>query len=233
MLFKKRPRRKDVHRSFTLEGGLGSIADGVAAQPAITVTTGARVARVERDAEAFRVVTAEGTEFGAPLVAIAAPASVAAEILRAGFPDIADQLALIRTATVESIGVAVEKAKLSVEPVAGIVPVGDIFYSAVTRDTVPDERYRGFAFHFKPGQDTETRLNRIAEVLGVQREDLLDVTEKQTPLPSPTTGHEAITAEIDRLLAGQRLAITGNYFAGLAIEDCVARSTQELARLLA
>jgi UDP-galactopyranose mutase len=32
-------------------------------------------------------------------------------------------------------------------------------------------------------------------------------------------------------LAGKRLAVTGNYFAGLAIEDCVSRSVSEWGRI--
>jgi UDP-galactopyranose mutase len=37
--------------------------------------------------------------------------------------------------------------------------------------------------------------------------------------------------EIDRALAGRKLAVTGNYFAGLAIEDCLLRSNAEWARV--
>jgi len=37
---------------------------------------------------------------------------------------------------------------------------------------------------------------------------------------------------IDRGLAGARVFVTGNYFGGLAIEDCVLRSRGEADRLL-
>ena len=59
----------------------------------------------------------------------------------------------------------------------------------------------------------------------------LGVTTRSTTLPSPTLGHDAVVAELDRGLAGTRLALTGNYFAGLAIEDCVARSKAEWTRV--
>ena len=52
-----------------------------------------------------------------------------------------------------------------------------------------------------------------------------------TLLPSPVLGHDRVVAELDRMLAGQRLALTGNYFEGLAIEDCVQRSRAEWARI--
>ena len=38
--------------------------------------------------------------------------------------------------------------------------------------------------------------------------------------------------EIDRRLPGSGLYITGNYFGGLAIEDCSLRSAKEAERLL-
>jgi UDP-galactopyranose mutase len=44
-------------------------------------------------------------------------------------------------------------------------------------------------------------------------------------------GHDRTIAEIDRMLEGGRLALTGNYFEGLAIEDCVQRSIGQWARV--
>ena len=44
-------------------------------------------------------------------------------------------------------------------------------------------------------------------------------------------GHGDIVAALDSRLAGGRLALTGNYFQGLAIEDCVQRSFAEWERL--
>jgi oxygen-dependent protoporphyrinogen oxidase len=49
-------------------------------------------------------------------------------------------------------------------------------------------------------------------------------------LPSPARDHAATVAAIDAAIPAG-LALTGNYFAGLAIEDCVARSKAEWARV--
>ena len=62
---------------------------------------------------------------------------------------------------------------------------------------------------------------------------LLHLAEKKVSLPSPALGHGEGVAEIDRCLAGTRLAVTGNYFEGLAIEDCVLRSYAEWRRVAA
>ncbi len=158
MLFKRRPRRKDVLRSFTIRNGFESLVEVLARRPRLTVATAVEVRSIARDGRSFRVVTADGREYLAATVAVAVPPPAAASMLRGDFPELAEPLARVATATVETIGVAVAREKLSLEPMAGIVPADDIFFSAVTRDTVPGDPYRGFAFHFKPGHSQERRL---------------------------------------------------------------------------
>jgi len=40
-----------------------------------------------------------------------------------------------------------------------------------------------------------------------------------------------LVRRIDQALAGTRLALTGNWFVGVSIEDCLTRSRQEMDRL--
>jgi protoporphyrinogen/coproporphyrinogen III oxidase len=230
-LFKKRPRRKDVPRSFTLQGGLGSVIDAVAMRPGVKLRTGVMAREVRRSGDAYEVVTSAGESLAAREVALAVPPSMAAALLRGIQPELAAQLSRVGMASVETVGVVVPRERIRLPDVAFLVPLDDVFHSAVTRDTVPDARFRAFAFHFKPGHGREEKMARIAEVLGVGRGDLAQVEEKTTVLPSPALGHDAVVREIDRLLEGSSLALTGNYFAGLAIEDCVLRSRAEWRRI--
>ncbi len=232
MLFKKRARRKDVLRSFTLDGGLQTVVEAVGRAPGISVAAGAPARDVERTASGFAVVTEDGRRFESAVLAVATPPSTASALLREAEPELATRLAGVKVSAIETVAVVVEAARLKLPPVAGIVPIDDLFFSAVTRDTVPDPRLRGFAFHFRPeGLPLERKLARISEVLGVGREDLREVVEAKAIMPSPVLGHERVVAELDRLLAGGKLALLGNYFGGLAIEDCVSRSKQEFARV--
>jgi UDP-galactopyranose mutase len=96
---------------------------------------------------------------------------------------------------------------------------------------VPDPDWRAFTLHFKPGSTGEQRRARACEVLGLAPEDLEDVCERQSVLPSPRRGHAELVRTIDRLLAPRALALTGNWFGGLAIEDCVSRSRAEWQRV--
>ena len=113
------------------------------------------------------------------------------------------------------------------------MPIDDTFFSVVTRDVVPDERLRAFTFHFRAGLSLDERIDRICAVTGLGRDQLACVATHATSLPSLALGHAAIAAEIDRRLPASGLYITGNYFGGLAIEDCSLRSASEAERLIA
>jgi len=230
-LFKKRPRRKEFPRSFGIAGGLQSVCDAVAALPGVDVATGVTVERVARAGDGYAVVTADGRRLEAPRVAIAAPAGAAAAMVRGEFAELAAAIGRVRTVAVESLGVVLPRARCWMAECAFVVPADDLFFSMVTRDPFPDPERRAFAFHFRPGVPREEKLRRMAEVLRVRREELGAPVEQRVELPSPAVGHAEIVRDVDAALAGGRLAVTGNYFAGLAIEDCVLRSRAEWARI--
>ncbi len=232
-LFKKRTRRKDVIKTFSFDGGLGSVVDKLAGL--VETRTGAAVSALRPQAEAdgggYEVELADGQRLAARTVALAVGPAAATRLLAPGFPALAAPLARIATVEVDSVGVVVPRSAVALPELAFIVPAADIFWSAVTRDPLPDPARRAFAFHFRPGHSQDERLACITRVLGVAPEALEVVHTRSTTLPSPALGHDAVVAELDRGLAGTRLALTGNYFAGLAIEDCVARSKAEWTRV--
>jgi len=189
------------------------------------------VREVRRSGDGYEVRLADGRTYQAPVVSVAVPPSMAAALLRPDFPDVATELARIGMAATETVGVVVRREKVALPEMAFLVPADDIFWSAVTRDPVPDPAWRAFAFHFKTGKTDLERRARIAEILRVAPGDFVEVTRRMTLLPSPALGHDRVVGELDRMLAGSRLALTGNYFDGLAIEDCVQRSRAEWARV--
>lgn len=230
-LFKTRARRKDVVKSFTLDGGLSTLADALARRPNVDVRTGSPVREVRRDGAGFRVTCEDGASHAARVAALAVPPPAAAALVAGDDPELAAAFGGIGSARVETTAVALPREKTSLPEMAFLVPVDDLFHSAVTRDPVPGARLRGFAFHFKPGHAREDRLRRIEEVLGARRDAFVDVVDSSLVLPAPALGHADAVARIDRALEGSRLAVTGNFFDGLAIEDCVLRSRAEWARV--
>lgn len=231
MLFQKRPRRKDIIKQYTFKGGLQTATDAIASNRNIGIKTGLTVEKVSFDGKIFSVATSSGG-FESSMLAMAAPASAAAELLMSAFPELSRLLSQIRVAAVDSVGIAIKKEAVKLGAVAGLIPVDDIFYSVVSRDTVPHDRYRGFTFHFKPGlPKREPKLERIAEVLELRVSQLEFIAERENLVPSLRAGHPELITKVESLLAGKPLFLTGNYFRGVAIEDCVSRSLHEFERL--
>jgi oxygen-dependent protoporphyrinogen oxidase len=232
MLFKRRPRRRDFPRTFSLKGGLSTLVEHLAAVEGVTVRASADVRTIARQADGFVVATADGTQSGARRLVLAAPADVSATLLAPVLPAASTALSKIRMAAIVSTGVHAARDAIALPRLAGLVPVDDIFFSAVSRDVLPDDRFRGLAFHFREGLSREERLERIAKVTATDRGSFLDVSEREGSLPSPELGHPEIVRALDEALAKSGVYLAGNYFGGLALEDCVLRSKAEIERLL-
>ena len=233
MLFKKRSRRKDIPRSFTLPGGLQTLTDRMASQPGITLQTQAEARALARTEHGFAVALADGRRILARRLVLALPPTAAAGLLASVMPDLATSLAQIQSAAIESVGIVAETVAFRLPRLAVLVPVNDTFLSVVTRDVIPDERLRALTFHFRAGLAVEERLDRLCTVAGLARDKILHHATHATSLPSLALGHAKIAEQIDRLLPASGLYLTGNYFGGLAIEDCSLRSVKEANRLLA
>lgn len=209
------------------------MTDTLARQPGIEVAAGRTAVSLEASGSAWMVVTDDGERHEAAVVAVATPPSASSAVLGGAAPELAAQVSRVRDTVVETLAFAVRASKVKIPVSMFLVPRQDVFHSAVTRDSVPDPEWRSFAFHFKPGPSQDERVARVTRLLGLGKTDLEDLVEKRTVLPSPALGHERIVGEIDRLSAGRRLCVLGNWFAGLSIEDCVDRSRSEWARVAA
>ena len=231
MLFKKRARRKDVLRKFTFANGLQGIPDVISAEEKIELATGKTISAITPTDNGFSVTTESG-DLETRRLAMATPASVAAELLGTAFPDVSSKLALINVNKVESLGVVVKKDDTPLPNFANLIASNDLFYSVVSRDVVPDASFRGFTFHFKPGvADEAAKMKRVSEVLRIPTAEVAEMFTKNNLLPSLTVGQRQLVTEIDSLTQGRNLFLTGNYFYGLSIEDCVTRSRSEFNKL--
>jgi len=231
-LFRRKPRRKEVARAFTMPGGLSEIPAAIAAQDGLEVRTGQEISGVSRDGGGFRLSLADGTELGCAYLTLAVPPDAAARLIPAELPEIAGRIASIGMAEIETLVLVFRTADLDLPPVAGLIAVDDVFYSAVSRDFLPDSRYRGFAFHFRPeGLELSAKVQSACRALGAREDNVSAVVETTHRLPSLRKGHLALVEELDRGLGGLRLGLTGNWFLGVSIEDCLTRSRSEMLRL--
>ncbi len=231
MLFKKRTRREDVLRSFTLPRGLQTAVERALARPNVTVRLNAPAQAVERSSRGFVVVLESGERIEAAKLALAVPPGACAKLLSAVAPELAALVGKLKEVKLDTLGFAVRAERVKLPTATFLIPLADSFFSIVTRDVVPDPEWRGFAMHFRPGSTREARVKRACEVLELEASDLTSIRERHVRLPSPVLGHADVIRELDRGLANQLLALTGNWFGGLSIEDCVLRSRAEWQRL--
>ena len=194
-----------------------------------------QVSGVTRVGAGFRVSLSSGDEIVCDALTLAVPPDVAALLIPAGLPDASALAAGIGVAEIETLVLAVPTRDLNrrhLPPLAGLIAVDDVFYSAVSRDYVMDPLWRGFAFHFQPGGiDHADQLKRACRALGVGTDRVADVAYLINRLPALRKGHVDLVAQIDKALEGTRLGVTGNWFIGVSIEDCLTRSRQEVDRL--
>ncbi|MCG8342596.1 MAG: FAD-dependent oxidoreductase [Chlorobiales bacterium] len=231
MMFKSRPKRKEVLKNYTFKEGVQSVARAIAKSKGINVFTNQEVTGIEVVDGSYAITTKAGVTHSASTLALATPSAVSSRLLQTIEADISGHLGLLKAASVDSVGVVVKKNDLSIKPVAAIISPDDIFFSAVSRDTVPDDNYRGFAFHFRPGESDETKMRRITDVLGITEDKIVHRYAVMNTVPSLRVGHREWLEKMDGMLAGKNLLLTGNYFGGMAIEDCVSRSLSESDRL--
>jgi protoporphyrinogen oxidase len=230
-LFRKKPRRKEIVRSYTGPEGLQSFVEGMAR--GLEIRLDSPVTGLEKGDKHYRVMTRGGT-LQARQIALAVAPDVAAGILTQTMPDLAARLREIEMATIESHAVLLRADQINLPPLAGIIGVDDDFYSVVSRDLVPHETYRAFTFHFRPqGLDEKDRLRRICQVLGVDEKAIESHVSCINRLPALRLGQQERVSWIDNALQGRSLALTGNWFSGVSIEDSLIRSDQECQRLFA
>jgi UDP-galactopyranose mutase len=230
-LFKTRSRREEFPRSFGFSGGVQAVCDAIAEHPRIKIRTGANVVGLQTSEDGMQIRLEQGEEIRASLAALAATSAAAATLLKRWSPPLSAAINRIETVSLESLGARVAKSKCWMPDCAFVVPVDDVFYSAVTRDPFPDSSWRAFAFHFRSGLTYEQKVKRMCELLRVAPEDLDGLHENRTTLPAPRINQAEIVAEIRKELVGSKLALVGNYFGGLAIEDCIARAFDEWQRV--
>lgn len=230
-LFRKKPRRKDVLRSFSMPGGLSDIPVAIAAQPGIDQRLGARVDAIHADADGVLVQLANGEGFSTPRLTLAVAPDLAASLLSAVNPSAAAACAGLGMAEIDTRLLVFAKEALALPRLAGLISVDGPFLSAVSRDFLDDARYRGFAFHFPGDQfDQAQQLASACAALSTHPETVVATAAIRNRLPRLQRGHGGVIAALDAALAGTAIGVTGNWFLGVSIEDSVTRSRSEHER---
>ncbi|MDR0766393.1 MAG: FAD-dependent oxidoreductase, partial [Odoribacteraceae bacterium] len=235
MLLKKRKERdKEFPRKWTFDGGLQPLVERVIERSGIPVATSDAATAIRRDGDAGYIVeTATGRAYRSRAVALAVDPATAAALLHDVAPAAAALLATVPVARVDSLSLVARREELLAPPFSGVIPLGDDYFSIVSADPVGQPLYRGFTLHAAAGRlSPGEQLSAARALAGIPPGAIVETWHARHALPSPRVEHVNLAA---RLLAATRrsgIYITGNYFFGLSIEDCVNRSREEATRFL-
>lgn len=232
-VFRKRARRKDVLKSFSFPKGLGQVAQELCKHPNLQFLPNCAPESIVRENGVFVVKTPQG-DISANRLVMAVPPPVAAKLLLPIYPEAAGILASIQTNDIQTLGVFCKKEDVKAPLLGGLVGIDYPFYSAVSMDvaTGNDKNIRAFAFHFKcPCPSLEEQKAVVGKALGCDPAHFLKVFERTSCLPGFRADHLQIAQQLTDVIKNEPLYLTGNYFKGMALEDCVERSFEEFQRL--
>lgn len=229
-LKRRKTKSKNHPKSFILKNGMSSIVKAILTHENIDIVYNTKVNSIE-NSKGFSIETEGGNSYTAKDLAFASSPAQVASLLKSLNPDLANLLSEFPIQDLESTALVLEKDKPGIEPVTFVIPLQGACYSMVTRDVLADGKYRGFACHFQKDDisDSEQKTT-MAKLLAI--DELPQTTKANHTLPLIKIGHKERMAGIINQAEKMGVYITGNYFNGLSLEDCVERSSQEAKRYL-
>jgi protoporphyrinogen oxidase len=232
-LKKRNTRDKTFPRKFTFKQGMSSFIDSILSKCNIESVQSSEIVTVSRENDIFIIEAKDGQRYPTRNVSLATSPQTSAMLLNNVEPEISILLSTISSFQSESLNVIISKDRLNIRETAGIINLSDEFLSAVSRDLVSDERFRSFTFHFEKGKlQLPEQINLICNVLGIRSSDIIEQKFSKHTLPVRCLQNRNIEKDADSLLKHKPIYLTGNYFKGLSMEDCVTRSKCEAERFL-
>lgn len=241
-LKKRKEKQQDKPRRFSSSKGLSSFLDSIVRNNNLDTITNSEVTDIKKlnSEEAlnfdylgdiYEVKTANNTSFYTKNVALATDPQLSSTLLKEIDAPLSTLLATIPLFHSESLNIIVKKEDISAKEMAGIIPLSNEFFSAVSRDLVTHPHLRSFTFHFERGKKTkEEQLDLICHVLGISKNIILESDSTTHVLPMLRKEHLNMSDRIENQRTNKNIFILGNYFYGLSIEDCVRRSHTEFER---
>jgi protoporphyrinogen oxidase len=231
MMKKRKERSKGISYKFSFKNGLQSFLQRIIDVNRLEIALNAEVVKISGKGDVYETTTKEGVKYISKNIAIGVDPSKASELIKDIEEDVAEYLKSIPTFLSESHNVVIRKDATPLERMSFIISLSDRFMSVVTGDVRNHPKYRTFTFNFERGQyDEASRIKLICEVLQIKEEDILEQSFIQHILPSLRVKHTDIIPDIEKLRKQDSLFLLGNFFYGLALEDCVNRSLAEYER---
>ncbi|MDA0909929.1 MAG: FAD-dependent oxidoreductase [Proteobacteria bacterium] len=232
-LFKARAKDKRLPRSFTFKHGMSSLFTHTD-NPNTKINLNTQVMSVEQQNKQWHITTNNGV-FTADKLVLATPWHVCYRLLAQLNHPLIHLQHQPEISKLITVALVFDKDKIKhIKPINGLIGVNQDFFSMVARDTVTHEKYRGMTVHFKntniPYQQS---VDGFLSKLNIPKDALIDLKHKNNSVPCYQSQHQQFIDGINSELSKDNsLALTGNYFTRLAVEDCIKRSFEEAERIL-
>jgi len=233
----------------SLRGGMGQLVDGLAAAiPDAHVRTGSEVREINRDAGGFVVRQGEDV-LAFDAVILAAPAYVAAHLVSALDPDLANVLREITFVSTATVSLVYDRSDVPhdllgsgyvVPETEGRAALGCTWSSSKWVGRSPADRVLVRVYLGRAGRDVDALS--VAELVTLAREEVqytLGVTGPALQaftfrfpdaMPQYTIGHLERLRRIDESVAQHPgLALAGCSYRGVGIPDCIASARHAAA----
>ena len=228
-IFLKKRDTKDesVSRRFSYQGGLSKMVEDIAAASQAEVKTSVQVTNVEKlEDGTFCVTTSREAKFYSKKLVLATDISPISDFLaQLQLSESSSATKAIQPSESIAVNLSIEKDKLDLKAIAGIIPLSNQFFSAVSRDGIENEQWRSFTFHFPESKISPAeRLETIFRVLNIRDEQSSHTQIYRHTLPAVRLTDLGLNEKLEKELEGTGIYVLGNYFQGMSLEDCVRHS---------
>jgi protoporphyrinogen oxidase len=229
-LKKRADKDESVSRRFSYQGGLSKMVEDIATASGADIATSSHVVKVTKKEDSlFEIETLAGLKLYSRNIAIATDISVAPKLLEDLKMDEAAQLLnSIRPSESVAVNLLIEKEKVPLKKIAGIIPLSNEFLSVVSGDNIEHQTWRNFTFHFPESKVSPAeRLETMFRILGIQDEHFSRTEIYRHILPAVRLENLNLNEKLKSQLQGTGIQVLGNYFQGMSLEDCVKHAKQE------
>jgi len=236
----------------SFRGGLDAVIARARERYGDDIATGAGAVCIERDGRGYRVGLADGREVRAPRVILATPSYEAAALVRPLSAKLSEARRAIEYAPIAvvcsgydgaAVGRAVDGFGFLVPRVEGRRILGSIWTSSIFADRAPAGKVQ---FRTMVGGDgdrevmnltdeelQETVHRDLSAVMALRGgPEVIRIYRWERGIPQFTIGHLARLALIEAELARLgNIAVTGNAYYGIGLNDCVKQSFRAVGEL--
>ena len=235
-LFKVRKKNKNFPRSFTFKKGMATLFNNIKSHSYLDIHLQSPCHEVSLGKQRWQITTAENC-YSCDKLILATPWHIAQKLLAQLNHKISQVDYQPLRSHLHTLSLIFDKSKTQhIRALSGLIGINQNFYSAVTRDVVEDDLYRGFTVHFKSAKnqvfDNKALISDFLNKLNIKSDALIDSSSKENIVPIYHQKHQQFIEQLDHYLKEKNnLFITGNFFTRLAVEDCIKRSYSEFKRM--